>query len=88
MITQDISPQVIDNIMLQRQYIDSFTDMSPGLYITTIHQSKGKEFDCVYVVDVDALQSDQNLLYVSHSRMKESLFPIKIQYTGLTYGRV
>lgn len=83
----DLSPALIDSIMMQRQYIDSFTDISPGLYITTVHQSKGKEFDCVFVVDVDDFMTDVNLLYVSHSRMKEGLYPIKIIYTGVNYGQ-
>lgn len=83
--TQELSAQTIDNIMLQRQYVDSFTTINPGLYITTVHQSKGKEFDCVYVVDVGSLANDYNLLYVSHSRMKEKLYPIQIRYTGVQY---
>ena len=78
--------ETIDGIMLQRQYTNSFTNITPGLYITTIHQSKGKEFDNVFVLDVDKVSRDQNILYVSHSRMKEKLFPIVIKYNGLKYG--
>ena len=77
--------ETIDGIMLQRQYTNSFTNITPGLYITTIHQSKGKEFDNVFVLDVDKISRDQNILYVSHSRMKEKLFPIVIKYNGLKY---
>jgi superfamily I DNA/RNA helicase len=83
----DLTPALIDSIMMQRQYIDSFTNISPGLYITTVHQSKGKEFDCVFVVDIDDIETDANLLYVSHSRMKERLYPIKMVYTGANYGQ-
>lgn len=77
----------IDSVMLQRQYTNSFTNITPGLYITTIHQSKGKEFDYVFVADVNQLMKDKNLLYVSHSRMKERLYPIVITYNGLQYGK-
>ncbi|ODA43040.1 UvrD-helicase domain-containing protein [Desulfosporosinus sp. BG] len=83
--SKELTPNLIDNIMMQRQYIDSFTNINPGLYITTIHQSKGKEFDCVFVVDIDDVIKDANLLYVSHSRMKERLYPIKAQYKGVSY---
>lgn len=85
--TQGLSAQKIDSIMLQRQYIDSFTGIGPGLYVTTIHQSKGKEFDSVFIIDVDSLVDDANLLYVSHSRMREELYPIRIQYTGFKYRK-
>ena len=83
--TNDLTPEKVDNIMLQHQYVDSYTKISPGLYISTIHQSKGKEFDSVFVVDVNGLTKDLNLLYVAHSRMKESLYPIRITYTGVVY---
>ena len=81
------TPEGIDGIMLQRQYTNSFTNITPGLYVTTIHQSKGKEFDCVFVSDVGQLTKDQNLLYVSHSRMKEKLYPISVIYNGVKYGK-
>ena len=81
------TPEGIDGIMLQRQYTNSFTNITPGLYITTIHQSKGKEFDCVFVSDVGQLTKDQNLLYVSHSRMKEKLYPISVIYNGVKYDK-
>lgn len=76
----------VDGVMLQRQYTNSFTNITPGLYITTVHQSKGKEFDCVFVADVDQLSNNLNILYVSHSRMKDRLYPISIIYKGVTYG--
>jgi len=84
---KNLTPDLVDSIMMQRQYIDSFTNISPGLYITTIHQAKGKEFDCVFVVDIDDVTNEPNLMYVSNSRMKERLYPIKIQYSGVPYSR-
>ena len=80
------TPETIDGVMLRRQYTNSFTNITPGLYITTIHQSKGKEFDYVIVADVSQLNEDKNLLYVSHSRMKERLYPISVTYNGSRYG--
>lgn len=77
--------ETIDGVLLQRQYTNSFSNITPGLYITTVHQSKGKEFDCVFAADTDLLSKDRNLLYVSHSRMKEKLFPIKVNYNGLKF---
>lgn len=82
---KELSIADVDKAMMQRQYIDSYTQIGPGLYITTIHQSKGKEFDCVFVIDVGNLTTEKNLLYVSHSRMKEQLFPVKISYSGHAY---
>jgi superfamily I DNA/RNA helicase len=82
-----LTSEMVDSIMLQRQYIDSFSFITAGIYITTIHQSKGKEFDSVFIVDVENINNDANLLYVSHSRMKESIYPIKLNFTGLEFGR-
>jgi hypothetical protein len=84
---KDLTSNIIDNIMMQRQYIDSFTNTSSGLYITTIHQAKGKEFDCVFIVDIDNIVKEEQLLYVATSRMKEALYPIKINYVGVSYQR-
>ena len=84
---ENATDETIDGVMLQRQYTNSFTNITPGLYITTIHQSKGKEFDCVLVLDVEKIVDDRNLLYVSHSRMKEQLYPVAVKYQGLKYGK-
>lgn len=81
----NLTPAIADRIMMQRQYIDSFTNISPGLYITTVHQAKGKEFDCVFIVDITDIEKEPTLMYVANSRMKERLYPIKVQYTGLPY---
>lgn len=84
---EEPTSEAIDGVMLQRQYTNSFSCITPGLYITTVHQSKGKEFDSVFAADVAQLSKDQNVLYVSHSRMKEQLYPIIVTYIGLKYEK-
>ena len=84
---KDITNEKIDKIMLNRQYINSYSDISSGLYIMTMHQSKGKEFDDVFIVDVDNIKDDTNLTYVSHSRMKEKIYPIKLIYEGTQWNK-
>lgn len=82
---ETISPQDIDNLFLQKQYINSFSDIIAGIYITTIHQSKGREFDDVYIVDIGTISKDKNLFYVANSRMKEKLNPIYLDFVGSKY---
>lgn len=38
-----------------------------------MHQSKGREFDYVYLIDREAINKEENLLYVALSRVKEKL---------------
>lgn len=84
---KDLTPTLVDHIMMQRQYIDSFTNITPGLYVTTVHQAKGKEFDCVFVIDIDDIANEPNLMYVANSRMKERLYPVNVKYAGVPYNR-
>ncbi len=83
--SNEATPQYFDNLLLQKQYVNSFSEIVPGLYITTIHQSKGREFDYVCVIDIDNIKNEKNLLYVSHSRMKEKLFPVVFNYVGVKW---
>ena len=39
------------------------------------------------MLDVEKIVDDRNLLYVSHSRMKEQLYPVAVKYQGLKYGK-
>jgi len=62
----------ITNLFLQYQYLKAFKELK-GIYILNIHQSKGREFDWVYLVDREAINKEDNLLYVGVSRVKEKL---------------
>lgn len=62
----------ITDLFLQHQYLKSFKELK-GIYILNIHQSKGREFDFVYLIDRESINKDENLLYVGVSRTKEKL---------------
>lgn len=62
----------ITTLFLQHQYLQAFKRLN-GIYILNIHQSKGREFDFVYLVDRDSISKDENLFYVGVSRTKEKL---------------
>lgn len=66
------STQNIMDTFLQYQYLMAFKELN-GIYILNVHQSKGREFDIVYVIDYESLCKDKNLLYVALSRVKEKL---------------
>ena len=83
---KNITNEKIDKIMLSRQYINSYSNIGKGLYIMTMHQSKGKEFDDVFIVDADNIKGEKNLNYVVHSRMKEKIYPIKLIYEGTIWN--
>lgn len=62
----------ITKLFLQHQYLQAFKRLN-GIYILNIHQSKGREFDFVYLVDRESISKDENLFYVGVSRTKEKL---------------
>lgn len=70
---KDISPQKITDIFLQYQFLKSFKKLN-GIYVLNVHQSKGREFDYVYIIDCESMIMEKNLLYVALSRVKEKLF--------------
>ena len=85
MVMNCVTDKNIDNIYTQKQYVSSYTDIKPGLYIANYHQCKGREFDEVIVVldpEFENLQENRNILYVIHSRMKEKLFVGKYNFVG------
>ncbi|ARC83768.1 ATP-binding domain-containing protein [Clostridium argentinense] len=59
-------------MFLQYQYLKAFKELK-GIYVLNVHQSKGREFDYVYVVDRESLNKEENLLYVALSRVREKL---------------
>lgn len=74
LLMEDISDKCIDNIYTQRQYYSSFSKINPGIYIANYWQSKGREFDYVIVINDMKYNKDKNIIYVTHSRMREKLF--------------
>lgn len=62
----------IMNIFLQYQYLKAFKELK-GIYVLNVHQSKGREFDFVYLIDRESINKEDNLLYVALSRVKEKL---------------
>ena len=60
------------DIFLQYQYLKAFRELK-GIYVLNVHQSKGREFDYVYLIDREAINKEENLLYVALSRVKEKL---------------
>ena len=62
----------IMDIFLQHQYLKAFKELK-GIYVLNVHQSKGREFDYVYLIDIKAINKEENLLYVALSRVKEKL---------------
>ncbi|MBB6215069.1 superfamily I DNA/RNA helicase [Anaerosolibacter carboniphilus] len=66
------TPEKITDLFLQYQYLKAFKDLK-GIYVLNVHQSKGREFDFVYLVDTETMSKESNLLYVALSRVKEKL---------------
>jgi len=62
----------IMDVFLMHQYIQSHVRLE-GLYLLNYHQSKGREFDYVFVIDEKGLRRDKNLYYVAMSRVKDKL---------------
>lgn len=69
---KDITLDKVTSLLLQHQYNNSFKDLK-GEYILNIHQSKGREFDVVFIIDSESIINDENLLYVALSRVKEEI---------------
>lgn len=66
------SEDKVMDIFLQYQYLKAFKKLK-GIYVLNVHQSKGREFDYVYLIDRKAINKQDNLLYVALSRVKEKL---------------
>lgn len=72
LVSKNNSADKITDLFLQYQYLKAFKELK-GIYVLNVHQSKGREFDYVYVVDRESLNKEENLLYVALSRVKEKL---------------
>jgi len=69
---KDMNSEKVNSLLLQHQYISSYKELK-GDYILNVHQSKGREFDVVFVINSDSIEKDTNLFYVAVSRVKEKL---------------
>ena len=48
------SEDKVMDIFLQYQYLKAFKELK-GIYVLNVHQSKGREFDYVYLIDREAI---------------------------------
>lgn len=69
---RNYSEDKIMSIFLQYQQLKAYRKLQ-GVYVLNVHQSKGREFDYVYLIDREAINKEDNLLYVAMSRAKEKL---------------
>lgn len=73
--TKNISAKTIDSIFTQYQHMKSFVDLK-GRYILNVHQSKGREFDTVIILDSKRISQEKNLFYVAASRAKQKIIMV------------
>ncbi len=69
---KEIDYEKVNSLLLKHQYLNSYTVLK-GEYVLNIHQSKGREFDVVFIVDSNSIKNDANLFYVATSRVKEKV---------------
>lgn len=62
----------VNSLLLQHQHTNSYKELK-GEYVLNIHQSKGREFDIVFIIDSNSVKKDANLFYVAISRAKEKV---------------
>lgn len=72
-----INSENTTKVFLQYQHKRAYKILK-GIYILTMHQSKGREFDIVYVVNEPKLDVKDNVFYVSVTRFKSKLFIFEI----------
>lgn len=47
-----------------------------GRYILNVHQSKGREFDTVIILDSTRIAKEKNLFYVAVSRARKEIIMV------------
>ena len=65
----------IDSIFIQYQTAKSFINLK-GRYILNVHQSKGREFDTVIILDSNRIAKEKNLFYVAVSRARKEIIMV------------
>lgn len=67
----------LDEFIRESNFEDFYTDEGEAVYVSTIHKSKGREFDTVYILFKNASvtnNEEKRKLYVALTRTKESLY--------------
>ncbi|NLT48192.1 MAG: ATP-dependent helicase [Clostridiales bacterium] len=67
----------LDEFIKESNYEDFYTDEGEAVYVSTIHKSKGREFDTVYLLLKNVFASndeEKRKLYVAMTRAKDSLY--------------
>lgn len=67
----------LEEFIKESQYEDFFTDDKETVFVSTIHKSKGREFDSVYMLLSHVVAKDdatRRQLYVGMSRAKDNLY--------------
>ena len=67
----------LENFIKESKYEDFYDDEREVTYVSTIHKSKGREFDAVYLMlcgNVARSDEEKRKLYVGMTRAKDSLY--------------
>ena len=67
----------LDEFFKESKYEDFYPDENETIYVSTIHKSKGREFDSVYLLLKNAsarTDEEKRKLYVAMTRAKDSLY--------------
>jgi len=67
----------LDEFIKESNYEDFYRDEGEAVYVSTIHKSKGREFDTVYLLLKNVFapnHEEKRKLYVAMTRAKESLY--------------
>ncbi|WPC42387.1 ATP-dependent helicase [Clostridium sp. JS66] len=72
MLLKNINYENITKIFLQYQHKRAYKVLN-GIYVLTMHQSKGREFNTVYVINEPKMNISDNVFYVAVTRTKEKL---------------
>lgn len=68
----------LEEFIRESQYEDFYSDDSEAVYVSTVHKSKGREFDSVYMLLDDRFSpkddADRRRLYVGMTRAKKRLY--------------
>lgn len=72
LLLKNINYENITKVFLQYQHKRAYKTLN-GIYILTMHQSKGREFNTVYVINEPKMNISDNVFYVSVTRTKKQL---------------